>query len=102
LKFTGTLAAGVLAGAWVIGAAQQPPAAGQPARDPVADATRAKDVPVERPEQKQTEHDKSAVFDWTRPSPLSNSLKDQPNGGRIAGFELSRDPLGAQAIPDVR
>ena len=47
------------------------------------------------PEQKQTEHDKSEKFDWKKPAPLTPALKDQPNGGRITGFEFSRDPLGA-------
>jgi cytochrome c peroxidase len=84
------LVAGVLLGAWMVSAAPQ-----QPVRDPAAEAVRAQPVPEERPEQKQTEHDKSAVFDWKKPAPLSPALKDQPNGGRIAGFEFSRDPLGA-------
>jgi hypothetical protein len=51
--------------------------------------------PEERPEQKQNEHDKSGAFDWKKPAPLSAALKEQPNGGRITGFEFSRDPLGA-------
>src|SRR5262245_60767627 len=87
------LAAGVFVGTWVVGAQQ--PTAGQPVRDPAAEATRAKAVPPGRPEQKQTEHDKSAAFDWTKPAPLTPALKDQPNGGRIAGFDFARDPLGA-------
>ena len=68
--------------------------AGQPP-DPAAEAVKARPVPADRPEQKQTDHDKSAKFDWTKPAPLTPALKDQPNGGRIAGFEFSRDPLGA-------
>ena len=72
------------------------PTAGAAAgRDPAAEATRAKAVPAERPEQKQTEHDKSEEFDWKKPAPLTPALKDQPNGGRITGFDFSRDPLGA-------
>lgn len=84
------LAAGVFLGAWMVSAAPQ-----QPVRDPAAEAVNPQPVPAERPEQKQTEHDKSGAFDWKKPAPLSAALKDQPNGGRIAGFEFSRDPLGA-------
>ncbi|WP_439624210.1 cytochrome B6 [Gemmata sp.] len=67
----------------------------RPVRDPAAEAVAAKAAPVERPEQKETAHDKSEKFDWKKPAPLTPALKDQPNGGRITGFEFSRDPLGA-------
>jgi len=77
-------------GTWVVWAAPQ-----QPVRDPAAEAVKAQPVPADRPEQKQNEHDKSDKFDWKKPAPLTPALKDQPNGGRIAGFEFSRDPLGA-------
>jgi cytochrome c peroxidase len=83
--------AGILMGAWMVGASSQ-----QPVRDPAAEAVKAQPVPQERPEQKQTEHDKSDKFDWKKPAPLTPALKDQPNGGRITGFEFSRDPLGAE------
>ncbi len=95
LKLFVPLAAGVFVGAWMVGAASQPPAGGQPVRDPAAEAVKAQPVPAERPEQKTTEHDKSEAFDWKKPAPLTPALKDQPNGGRIAGFDFSRDPLGA-------
>src|SRR5262245_61935547 len=86
------LVTGVLLGSWVVRAAPQQP---QPVRDPAAEALKAQPVPEERPEQKQTEHDRSGAFDWKNPAPVSTALKDQPNGGRISGFEFSRDPLGA-------
>jgi cytochrome c peroxidase len=79
-----------LLGAWVVNATPQ-----QPVRDPAAEAVKAQPVLAERPEQQQTEHDKSDKFDWKKPAPLTPALKDQPNGGRITGFEFSRDPLGA-------
>ncbi len=85
------LVAGVFLGAWMVSASPQ-----QPVRDPAAEATKAQPVPTERPEQKQTDSDKSEKFDWKKPAPLTKALKDQPNGGRIAGFEFSRDPLGAE------
>ncbi len=71
------------------------PAPGAHPRDPAAEATNAQPVAAERPEQQQTEHDTSGAFDWKKPAPLTPALKDQPNGGRITGFEFSRDPLGA-------
>lgn len=83
------LAAGVFMGAAVFNVASQPP------RDPAAEAVKAQPVPAARPEQKATEHDTSDRFDWKKPAPISPALKDQPNGGRITGFEFSRDPLGA-------
>jgi len=62
-------------------------------RDPAAEATGAKDVPKARPEQKLTEHDRSPVFDPTKPAPLTKALKDQPKEGRVLGFDFARDPL---------
>jgi len=85
----------VLAGSLVLVARDVPPKQTQPVRDPAAEATTAKKVAAERPEQKQSEHDSSDRFDWKKPAPLTAALKDQPNGGRILGFEFSRDPLGA-------
>ena len=89
-------AVGITIGSLLItAAAQQPPDSKQPVRDPAAEAAKAQQVPVERPEQKLTEHDKSDKFDWKKPAPVSPSLKDQPMEGRIQGFEFSRDPLNA-------
>src|SRR5205814_1266182 len=47
------------------------------------------------PEQKQTDHDKSAAFDPKAKAPLTPALKDQPNGGGMPGFDFARDPLGS-------
>jgi cytochrome c peroxidase len=92
-------AAGLLVGSVLLTAhTQEPPGQqkpGEKVRDPAAEATGAKDVADERPEQKQTAHDKSEKFDWKKPAPLTAALKDQPGGGRITGFEFSRDPLNA-------
>jgi hypothetical protein len=57
-------------------------------RDPVAEAQRVEDVPKDRPEQKLTNHDRSDMFDPTKPAPLTGALKDQPKQGRITGFDL--------------
>jgi len=66
-----------------------------PKFDPAAEAVKTKDTPKERPEQQLTEHDKSGIFDPTKPAPINGALKNQPKQGRITGFEFSRDPLNA-------
>jgi cytochrome c peroxidase len=67
----------------------------QPAPDPAAEAVAVRQVEVNRPEQRLTEHDRSDVFDITKPAPINPALADQPNQGRILGFDFARDPLGA-------
>lgn len=72
-----------------------PAPAGQPVRDPAADAVSVQRVPVERPEQQLSEHDRSDAFDFTKPAPINSALESQPHQGRILGFDFARDPLGA-------
>ncbi len=72
-----------------------PPPTGVRPQDPAAQAQTVREVKADRPEQQLTEHDKSALFDPTKPAPLTPILKDQPNEGRILGFDFARDPLGA-------
>lgn len=51
-------------------------------------------VPVERPEQEKTQHDKDVT---EKPAPASSpALADQPDGGKIDGFDFVRDPLNAK------
>jgi cytochrome c peroxidase len=69
--------------------------AGKPAPDPAADAVAVRDVQRERPEQQITEHDRSPMFDPTKPAPINNALKEQPKAGRITGFDFARDPLNS-------
>ncbi len=71
---------------------QTPPS--RPA-DPAAEAVRVVQVPQDRPEQKLTEHDQSQLFDPTRPAPITPALQDQPDAGRLLGFDFARDPLNA-------
>ncbi len=49
-----------------------------------------------RPEQKQTKHDRSDIFDAPNAAPSSTVLDDQPEKGRMNGFDFARDPLGAK------
>src|SRR3954469_14968168 len=67
----------------------------QHAADPAADAIAVQNAPNERPEQKVTEHDRSPVFDITKPAPITMDLKNQPKMGRITGFDFARDPLNS-------
>lgn len=67
----------------------------KPRRDAVDDARQTKEVKRQRPEQELSEHDQSDVFTSAN-SPLnSRVLTDQPDEGKVLGFDLSRDPLNA-------
>ncbi|MBY0514591.1 MAG: cytochrome B6 [Gemmataceae bacterium] len=98
-SLVGPLVAAFAMGGLVLTAASQQPAPkddkAKAVRDPAAEALRVQPDKGDRPEQKVTEHDKSAKFDPTKPAPLTPALKDQPKEGRILGFEFSRDPLNA-------
>ncbi len=65
------------------------------ATDPAAEAVAVREVRLERPEQQITEHDRSPMFDSTKPAPLSSVLQSQAKSGRITGFDFARDPLNA-------
>jgi cytochrome c peroxidase len=96
--FTGVSLA-LLAGAVVLllRAAGQEPNAAAPQRphDAVADAQTPRDVPVERPEQKKTAHDRSNAFAPGKALPTTEALKDQTDQGQFLGFDLYKDPVGA-------
>src|SRR5947209_3438158 len=74
---------------------QNKPSQDKKPRDPAAEATAVRSVPADRPEQRLTQHDRSEMFDWTKPAPLSTALKNQPKQGRITGFDFARDPLNS-------
>jgi cytochrome c peroxidase len=79
-------------------AAQQPrPVGRQPERprDVAAEAQAVHKVEAKRPEQQINDHDRSEVFDITKPAPLTPVFKDQPKAGRITGFDFARDPLNS-------
>jgi cytochrome c peroxidase len=101
LGLPAAFAAGLLTGCLFLavqsgeaGGQEKKPPAEKP-RDPVTEVQSPRDVPVERPEQKKTAHDKSDKFDPTKPAPLTPALKSQPNQGRVLGFDFARDPLNA-------
>ncbi len=71
------------------------PVASPVVQDPAAEATMAKKVAVQRPEQKVNSHDLADDFKPGKAPLSSQALASQPGKGRITGFEFSRDPLNA-------
>src|SRR6478609_652276 len=71
--------------------AQQPPQ-----RDAVQEAQRVASAPATRPEQRKSDHDRSAVFEAPNAKPNSAATNDQPKQGKITGFDFYRDPLNAE------
>lgn len=64
--------------------------------DAVAEAQEPRAVPIVRPEQRKTEHDRSGIFEAQKARPSSPAFLDQPRDGKIVGFDFARDPLGAE------
>ena len=64
--------------------------------DAVQEAQTPRTVPAERPEQRQSAHDRSNVFQASQGLPASQALPQQPDQGKILGFDFSRDPLNAK------
>jgi cytochrome c peroxidase len=96
----GLLALGLLLVSAPFASAQNPPAdqpAGRATRPPdaAADAVTVRSVAADRPELQMTAHDRSDVFDFRKPAPLTPALKGQPKEGRITGFDFARDGLNS-------
>jgi cytochrome c peroxidase len=89
----------VTGGLVLLGHSQEPrtnsPKGDAPA-DAVAEAQTPKDVPMERPEQKKTDHDLSDIFAPSKALPTTGALANQTDQGQMLGFEFYRDPLGAK------
>jgi cytochrome c peroxidase len=64
--------------------------------DAVQEAQTSKDVPRTRPEQQQTSHDLSNIFDGQHAAPSSPVFEQQPDKGQGLGFDFSRDPFNAK------
>jgi cytochrome c peroxidase len=69
---------------------------GTPRRDAVVDAQTTQNVPITRPEQQKTEHDRSGIFKDTNAESSSPVLNSQPDQGKMLGFDFYRDPLNAK------
>lgn len=72
---------------------QKPPRA---PHDAVAEAQETRTVPIERPEQRKTDHDSSGIFDAQKARPSSPAFEGQLRDGKTLGFDFYRDPLGAE------
>jgi len=68
----------------------------QPPHDAVTEAQDSRSAPLERPEQRKTEHDRSGIFDAQKVKSSSPAFLDQPRDGKILGFDFYRDPLGSE------
>jgi|RhiMetdeSRZDD1v2_1073273.scaffolds.fasta_scaffold103907_3 cytochrome c peroxidase len=64
--------------------------------DAVQDAQIPRTVPVERPEQQKSAHDRSPLFLAPQVVPASQALAGQPEEGKVLGFDFYRDPLNAK------
>jgi cytochrome c peroxidase len=53
-------------------------------------------VESKRPEQQKTAHDQSDIFSATKAPPSSPVFENQPDQGKMLGFDFARDPLNAK------
>ncbi len=72
------------------------PAPGQPPYDAVQDAQTPRSVPITGPEQQLRAHDRSAAFAAPNAQPSSSAFANQPEQGRMEGFDFYRDPLNSK------
>jgi cytochrome c peroxidase len=63
--------------------------------DAIEGAQKPAPVPVNRPEQQMTDHDRSPVFIATNAEPSSPVFSTQPKAGKVSGFDFYRDPLNS-------
>lgn len=89
-----------LAAALIIPAVNSWTAEGRPSHKPppdaVMEAQTQRDVAQNRPEQQKGSHDQSDLFSATKADPSSPAFKNQPDEGKILGFDFYRDPLDAK------
>lgn len=64
--------------------------------DAVFNAQTIRETRDTRPEQKKNEHDRSDIFAASNAAPASPVFQNQPDGGKIKGFDFYRDPLNAK------
>jgi cytochrome c peroxidase len=69
----------------------------QPARprDAVQDAQTPQKAKPSRPEQDESKHDKSDVFDPNKAPAVSPAILKQAKEGKMKGFDFARDPLNS-------
>ncbi|MGA8808813.1 MAG: cytochrome B6 [Thermoanaerobaculia bacterium] len=76
--------------------AKTPPRTPPRPADAVDQAQLPNPVPVTRPEQAKTDHDRSDEFSANNADPSSTAFASQPDKGAITGFDFYRDPLNAK------
>ncbi len=74
----------------------QPANRRQPLPDAVEEAQTPRLLEQRRVEQKKTERDDPSIFAATNATPSSTAFKQQPDEGKILGFEFYRDPLNSK------
>lgn len=88
------------AGCWLLaygGQKDEPKPVPRPlSPDAIEEAQTPRKVPISRPEQKKSKHDKSNIFKEKNAPDSSPALEDQFEGGRLPGFDFYRDPLDAK------
>jgi len=67
-----------------------------PNRDAITEAQTPRQVPVTRQEQRKNEHDQSNIFAPTNAKPSSPAFDNQPDKGKVLGFDFARDPFNAK------
>lgn len=70
--------------------------ADKPLPDAVEDVQTPRTVQEKRPEQKRSSHDGSTLFSSKNAQPSSPAFKNQPDDGKVLGFDFFRDPLNAK------
>lgn len=70
--------------------------ADQPLPDAVEDVQTPRTVRETRPEQKKASHDRSTAFSAKNAQASSPAFKNQPDDGKVLGFDFFRDPLNAK------
>lgn len=68
------------------------------AQDAISQAQIPREVPIERIEQRKTQHDLSNLFASTQAVPSAVGLLNQPDQGKVLGFDFFRDPLNAKRL----
>ena len=95
ILFTTLVGVGLVAVSAINGVGQGTPPS-RPGTDALQEAQTPTGVPRTRPEQQQTNHDRSQVFDGQNAPPSSPVFDRQPDKGQGLGFDFSRDPFNAK------
>lgn len=64
--------------------------------DAIFEAQTPRHLPAIGTEQKKTEHDRSDIFAASNAPPSSSAFQNQPDDGKVKGFDFYRDPLNAK------